>query len=366
MKEFDLNVQDLLDEFLNLSVEIKTKDPSYQDIDHPINQINPETGDEDASDYLELWDFDMIFNRNFTIQATNLKDLKQDAFYNYQKYIEEKKSNAYKEIDNFVISTISRFEKINYLTSIIIRFKEVQKRYYFITKDKRSEYYKLIDNQTIIRSIPDSKHIDKWSEKRMSNVFLAIQVNAIKSLLRFVKAKLEILNKEETSLQIDRHSPFISKETKTTDEVIRDQPLKERQVSSKNSFEINPSIYNSDPKKADSTLSEKLKDFHQALYKYGFIGKIDFRDFLLIFTNKPIRNKIRWETDAKELYYLMKKLYEKDLIVHFKNYWDITCKCFIAYHKKSRVATPHSLSRCHPPTLNARLTRLHSVIDTLK
>jgi hypothetical protein len=135
-------------------------------------------------------------------------------------------------------------------------------------------------------------------------------------------------------------------------------------------FELNikryKEIYKHDPEKIDVIIAEKLKNFHEALYRDGFIGKIDYRHFLQAFTNQKVVKRIRWERDAKELYYLIKTLYDKELIVHFKNYWEVACTCFLAYHKRSNICTSNSLSRCHPPSNRGQILKLNSAIETLK
>jgi hypothetical protein len=143
-----------------------------------------------------------------------------------------------------------------------------------------------------------------------------------------------------------------------------------RKISSKNSFEIDRKRYKkvdkSDPEKLDVIIDNKLKDFHKELYKEGLVGRIEHRLFLRAFTNKEIGAPIKWQGDPKELYYLLKTLYEDKIIVHFKNYWQISCICFKAYHKSAKLCTPFSLSRCHAPTKRNTLVKLDSIIDILR
>jgi hypothetical protein len=127
------------------------------------------------------------------------------------------------------------------------------------------------------------------------------------------------------------------------------------------SFELNPLFFQS-----DIIIADKLKDFKEALLKGGYIKPIDFRDFIRVFKNQDIKNPIKWVADPKELFYLINTLYEKELIIQFKNYWQITCKCFIAYQKNHTLCSSRYMSRCKPPTRGDQLRSLNSVIDTLK
>jgi hypothetical protein len=127
------------------------------------------------------------------------------------------------------------------------------------------------------------------------------------------------------------------------------------------SFQLNPDLFTS-----DSIVSERLKDFHKAFIDSNLISPIDLRFFIHAFKNRSITKKIKWTGEPKELYYLIKTLHEKNLIVGFKNYWDVTCKCFEAYNRKNILCTSHYLQRCKKPTLGEQLRKLNSVIATLE
>jgi len=233
-----------------------------------------------------------------------------------------------------------------------------------------SKLYSDIEEQ-IVEDNNGDFHYDKialvdFKFEQLDNKDKGIYYNELKTIKTTLRNEICYLNKLEKNLRaqpinINESNASLTK-SQTNSEIIK----KEAKVFKKNSFEINPDLYNKDPKKAKSILGEKLKDFHDVLLKNGFIGTIDYRNFQHAFTNQRIIKQIRWEREANELYYLMKELYEQNIIVHFKNYWVITCKVFIAYHRRSRLATPNSLSRCHPPNRSERLRLLNSVISTLK
>ena len=363
MKIIDENIQALLAECTDISVVIRVKETWSDDVDNPIIEIDEESESEIIVGFPKLWEFTLTFNREFTVESHNIKYLKQKAIFDYHKFINDKKIKAYQELDDLIIIDISLLEKRNYLGSLKLRFKESLKNYYYLSEDKYSGYYKLLNNETIIRTISENKLVYNFFEKNLINSFLIAQRKAIKALVKFIDEKLLVLSEQAASIQHIQND--ITTSFQNNEEKQNGSNVGKRTFSNK-SFELNPELYNADPKNADLLRSEKLKEFHDSLYKNGFIDKIHFQYFFHAFTNHKIVKQIRWERDANELYYLMKSLYDKNIIVQFKNYWQITCKVFIAYHKRLRVVTPTSLARCHSPTKGERLRILNSVISTLK
>jgi hypothetical protein len=177
------------------------------------------------------------------------------------------------------------------------------------------------------------------------------------------KLKKEIHHLEKTVFVLEKEIPDklqVKNQSTKEDNPIENKVRAVRQYPTK-SFQLNPLLFRS-----DSIISEKLKEFHEALINSGLINPIDFRYFMQSFKNHNVTRKIRWIGTPNELYYLIKTLYEKNLIVQFKNYWDVTCKCFTAYHKKTILCTPKYLERCKEPTRNEQLRNLNSVIAVLQ
>ena len=139
----------------------------------------------------------------------------------------------------------------------------------------------------------------------------------------------------------------------------------EKRISHKRTYETQSFELNPDKFDSDSTKAEKLKNFQEALYKAGYIAVIDFRYFIRIFSNQSIIQPIYWKGSPNELYYLVKSLYKENIIIQFKNYWEVACKCFLAHDRNSEVCTPYYLQRCKAPTRGDKLRKLNSVISTL-
>ena len=365
MKGVGENIQALLKEFSEITLDIKINESYFHDIDNPQIEIDNETLDVLEFYYPQIWDFNLIFNKDFQDNRHSVEDFNQDINLKYYTYITELKLKAYLEIDEDVISEDSVLIKINNLRSIKSLFKELLSNYFIITEDKCSQYFGLLDNKILKRSISENKMINHLLEKKLTHSFLLTHKITIDNFIDYIDDKLHILNEQRNfdGNFLNDHNTAIISETK----ISKQTSVKEKgRTYRSKSFELNPKLYNSDPQNSDSYLEEKLKEFHAALYKYDFIDKIDFRFFSHIFTNKEVEEQIKWKTDAKELYYLIKTLHDRGIIITSKNFWQITCKCFIAYHKSNRPVTSESISRCHVPTLGERLRRLDSVIDTLK
>jgi hypothetical protein len=204
MADFDDNIQTLLNEFSNITIDIKIKKTCSDDIYNPLIEIDGKSEQEIIVGFPKLWDFTLIFNRYFTVESDNTKYLKQNAIFDYLKYIEEKKSLAYKELDDYVISEKSIFEKRNNLSSLKLRFKEIFKSYYYISTDKSEPYLKLLDNKNIIRTISEEKIVSDLFEKKLANSFLAVQRVTIKSLIKYIDKKLQILKVQANSVKLDQ------------------------------------------------------------------------------------------------------------------------------------------------------------------
>jgi len=346
--DLGINVQKLLTELSNSSVKVKVKDTCVDDIENPNPVIDINTNEYIGDEFGKLWDFNIVFNKQFIVNSSDYLYLDQVTFHNYKIYLDDLKENVYNEISEFLISQKEAFEKSDYLATIRFKFNE------------------LLKNENLIRTRSEAKSINKKLERELISVFLEIRLNTINSLLSFIDIKYQLMLEQKQQMEEINSEEILPHENVKLNQVLEEIRLHGRSKNSKNSFEINIKKYNIGSKNRDLILDEKIKDFHDILYKNGFIRKIDYRDFNKIFLNKPVKKQIRWETDAKELYYLIKTLHDDEIILPFYGYWQVTCKCFIAYHKKSRVCTPSSLARCHKPTLGERLRKLNSVIDTLK
>jgi hypothetical protein len=198
MIEFDENIQGLLNQCNDISVEIQVKETWSDDIDHPIIEINTVTDEVTDECYTKLWDFDLIFNNDFKVDGTTPTYSNQKVFDDYRKFIEERKKKAYQEIDNLLISDNSLFEKKNQISSIKITLEELVGNYHFISEDKRSQYFKLLDNKKICRSLSENKVINKLFEKQVVDPFLRIQKEAIENTLKFIEGKMQLLEKSQS------------------------------------------------------------------------------------------------------------------------------------------------------------------------
>ncbi|HEY5124453.1 MAG TPA: hypothetical protein VIK14_12025 [Ignavibacteria bacterium] len=341
MEAFNEIIQALLKEFSDLSVDINIKETIYDDVDQPLIEINEETGEDIITGFVKLWDFDLTFNREFTVKYNIPKYLNQKAFNDYRKFIKEKELNTYQELNDFLISEKSMFEIRNHLNSVKLRLKELLKGYYYVTEEIRSPFYKLLDNQTIIRTISEGKLISNLSEKELVNVFLIVQRKTIKSLLKFIKGKLTIVSEKENSAKPNQNDDVNSSIKSDIKENKQDGIKEKKRSFPTKSFELNPKLQ--DP-------HVKLIEFKNNLEKLGFIEPIHFQKFVRVFTNHDVIQPIIWKRKPNELYHLIKWLYKKRIIKQFKNYWQITCKCFVLKRNdKKIILTPEYMARNKSP-----------------
>ncbi|MDP3003224.1 MAG: RteC domain-containing protein [Bacteroidales bacterium] len=179
MKESENSVKDLLYEFSNITVDINPKETFGKVDDSGIN----------------FWDFILIFNRNFSVDSNNPKDLDQKINLEYNKYITEKKLNAYKEIDDVVVSEDSLLKKKNYINSIKSQIVELLSNYYYHSEDKTSEYFHLLKNNYIKRSIPEQKRVDRFYESELVHPFLIVQKETLENISNYLDEKNNMLDK---------------------------------------------------------------------------------------------------------------------------------------------------------------------------
>jgi hypothetical protein len=304
-------------------------------------------------------EFDTVFQKKFRRHSNHSDDyiilnFKQDE--EYFAYLNNLRLNFYEEINLMLEEDTFSFKVLNTLLNYKSRFKELLLNY----SDEKLSFCDRIEHKNIGESEYKTNKIVKtefddgncspnplYSSRSMDS-FLTCQTKTIELIIPFLDEKIELLKtfpREQYSIQ----SPISIKAS------IKIKP------SDKESFELNPEHF-------DSKLptSEKLHDFKNLLFQYGYIEQIDFRDFSHVFINQPITQPIRWLGTPGELYYLIKNLYEKSLIVRFKNYWSIACKCFLAYDKKHILITPYYLQRCKAPKRGEQLRKLNSILDTLQ
>jgi hypothetical protein len=255
-------------------------------------------------------------------------------------------SQVRKEIDsNLSIPLIEFRENKAYINEVLNLYSEIDEK---IIEDENGDF--LTD---LYRFFKTQSHLELYIKDYEE------LLNKFKNNLRKEIGYLSKLNENlpGENLKIRDTKPLIKLNADNT---------KEKSITYKNtSFELNPNVYASDSPNASSIKDEKLKEFKEALLKGGYIKPINLKDFIRIFTNQEVKNPIQWDAGPNDLYYLMKTLYKKELIVQFKNYWNVTCKCFIAHRKNKILCTPHYLQRCKAPTRGKDLRTLNSIIDTL-
>jgi hypothetical protein len=179
MEESGNSVEALLSEIANISVEISPKETYGKD--------------EDSGGI--LWDFVLIFNRDFRVDSNNPKDLDQKVNIDYEKYLSAKKLKAYQDIDLVIISNGSLLKKINYINSLQTRIAELLSNYQYCSEDKRSKYFHLLNNRYINRSIPEQKRVDHLYESVLIHPFLIVQKETLEQMSKYLDEKKTMLDK---------------------------------------------------------------------------------------------------------------------------------------------------------------------------
>jgi hypothetical protein len=298
---------------------------------------------------VEIMYFPLI-NETSQQKSTNLEE---GYFKVYQLFIIESKEGEFVkipietllyqvrcEIDLNLSLPIEPHEKQKYLQEVLKLYSEIDD--------------KIIEDDNGILSF-DSFRFIKYSNQ--SEVYFDDLERFLSELKNKIRKEIKFLTKRMNKLS---DKILKSKDAQKLTEFDTEKSKKKARIFPKHSFELNPKLYNS-----DSNITDKLKDFKESLYKGGYIKQIDLRDFIHIFRNQIVTNPVQWVADPKELYYLIKSLHDQALIVQFKNYWFITCKCFIAYHKNNILCTPQYLQRCKPSIHGDKLRKLKSVIAAL-
>ncbi len=107
----------------------------------------------------------------------------------------------------------------------------------------------------------------------------------------------------------------------------------------------------------------KLKEFKEYLEKEDFISPITLPQFKKVFTGQAIEQPICWLDKPTGLYYLIKSMHDKKIILPFKNYWQVCCSCFISI-KKNELTSKY-IQRNKKPT-SAIIRKLDSAISYLE
>jgi hypothetical protein len=259
-------------------------------------------------------------------------------------------SNLFQDVRNEMEENLSllidKKVKVDYVMHLIDFYSNIESQ---IIEDEKGQYYY------------EEIHLVDFSIDELNKLDKTIYFATIETLKDNLRNEIRYLMKTQFKLE----NGSFKKEIRESEIDIVNYPdsgkKKEPKTFSTKSFKLNPDLFSEGYGE-----HEKLKEFQKALLSNGYINNIDYRNFSHSFTGRDITKQIKWLGTPSELFYLMKTLYDKELIVQFKNYWCITCKCFLAYRKKITPCTPEYLQRCKPPTRKEHLRKLNSIIDTLK
>ncbi len=328
----------LIHEFANINVEIEIGSQNF---------AYPKYGqsiEDETTEYTLTHEFYVKFQNEDKVYYSDYSK----TYIEYRTCLNVLSLNFYSDINQEIINFNNKLHILNLLSNYQIRFSELRDDYYEYKSFLPVGTVKVMGNRMINFHYSDDKPILDYCKERIIDKYLIIQVETIEKILRYLEEKINLIK-----IHIDNEK---------VDAITRVKNISlGKRIYLMKSFELNPLFFQS-----DIIIADKLKDFKEALLKGGYIKPIDFRDFIRVFKNQDIKNPIKWVADPKELFYLINTLYEKELIIQFKNYWQITCKCFIAYQKNHTLCSSRYMSRCKPPTRGDQLRSLNSVIDTLK
>jgi hypothetical protein len=338
--------EQLIDEFSNITVDF-----FFGDYPFKFKSLGPDNEEIEIHD-----EFDFVFQKKFkrpSIEYDNYILLAFAPDTEYYGYLNNLRLNFFNEINEILETESSSFRLLNIFLNFRNRFKEVLGSYSdkLVTLSIGDESRELIYKQK--GSITYSYERENCGVNfvfldKLLDSFLTCQTITIELVLTFLDEKIELI-KTFPREQYTIPSPISIKAS------IKIKP------PDKESFELNPEHFDS-----KLPITEKLQEFKNLLLQYGYIEQIDFREFSRVFNNQPITQPITWLGTPSELYYIIKKLYDQNLIIRFKNYWSVACKCFLAYDKKNVLITPYYLQRCKAPKRGEQLRKLNSILDTLQ
>jgi hypothetical protein len=334
----------LIEEFSNISVEIELG-PRIFAFSESAECNEEGLIEEDGNvEYKSIFEFYVKFQNEDKVYFTKYND-----FYSkYFKSLNKLRFDFYEEIAYKIGNSNNKSHILNSLSEYKIRFSEILDNYYEHKIDLPGGIVNLKGNKIIQIHYSEDKPIHDDHKDRILDKYLNIQFETIEKIIKYLDEKIDLIKLQ--TLDEEHVSTHHSEKMSLN-----------KRIFETHSFELNPDLF-----QTDSINAEKLKDFKEALYKAGYITQIDFRFFLKAFTNQIVQQPIVWIGSPNELYYLIKSLHDKNIIIRFKNYWDVTCKCFLAIDKQKKVCTPSYLQRCKTPTRGDQLRKLNSVIDILK
>ena len=328
----------LVDEFANINVEIEIGSQSF---------AYPNYGqsiEDETTEYTLTYDFFLKFQNEDKVYYND----HSKTYIEYRKRLNDLSLNFYSDINQEITNFKNKLLILNLLSDYFIRFSELRDNYYNYKCSLPVGTVMVKRNKIINFHYSEDKPILDYCKDRILDNYLVIQVETIERLLKYLEEKGNLIKIHTDNEKIDAIT--VAKKIRS-----------EKRLNTRKSFELNPQFFQS-----DTIITDKLKDFKEALIKGGYILTVDYRDFIRVFKNQDIKTPIKWVADPNELFYLINTLHKKELIIRFKNYWQITCKCFIAYQKNQTICNSSYMSRCKPPTRGDQLRRLNSVIDTLQ
>lgn len=289
----------LVEEFTNIKVFVEIGNDCFAEED--TKRIIPHEDGEDEIAYDYNYYFYLKFQNENKVHCFTYFSFTDE----YLAKLNKLRLGFYKEINNRLVGCDNKFNIQNQLNQYHIIFSELLDNYYLDDFPLKNNKIILRQNKSIKVTFSDNKPIYDFDVARIIDKFLSVQVETIEKIINYLKEKLSLI----TSFPYSNLSSKLQSEI--TDRVKRTYPTL--------SFKITNEVYS----------HNKMRSFHNALERFKCIEKVPYQRFVRIFTNNEVHEPLIWLKDESVLYYFIKELRIRNIIKHFKNYWQVTARCFV-------------------------------------
>jgi hypothetical protein len=170
--QLDQYIEFFINEFSKNTLEIVVKDT-----------ISDNTGT------ITLWSFELIFNKSFHVDESNLEERNQ----NYLKTLEKNKKEFYDELDKLINSGVSLNILQNKLNSFKLRLVEFLSCFFEEEVNYYGEKQFFIKNKALVESKNNIKSIFYPRKNKLLHSFLSVQKEILENLSNYLVGKITML-----------------------------------------------------------------------------------------------------------------------------------------------------------------------------
>jgi hypothetical protein len=331
---------------------------------------NTKSGTWAFNESKDYWDFFIQINSHHT-------DYIIENWYknNYWEFLKNFLEDFIKQNESSLLLAMSHSECFDMLNQELVKLDHIQKQFHtktFIDDDNSGTPYGLLWHRNINLEIADDEKEKRYKENgdRFFNEQISFYLSKQKEVIEFT---ISFLSKKIQWLELKQEYNSSSVDVKSIEAYFERISAPSRNFSNNSqtkyfSFERDTSKLTAKNSEGISKLIDENSDYIRSfLFDNKFIEDIDYRDFRRLFKNETLMRPIVWISKESVLYYFIKTLVEKGIILDHHNHWIITSLCFVIKEEGiTRKIIPTRIERLKPPKRNFDCREFDEVFNFIK